>query len=233
LDDELHKSIEKQREAALPEAHLVRRYRAYARGNQPIKLTEAERRCVAGILGNRFCDNIVGKVLATVSTRLRFSRWTYDAGTEATTKSALDFLTSVRQKNNLLGLAHKIHWSMLRDGDCALMVSWKNGDDNKQGRAVLTREPFWDGQTGVFIAYDTEGQVSYAVKDWYEPDGTLRRNLYYPDRLAKYSKATNSDTWEQYYDAPESEWPIPWTDSSGKPIGVPFVHVLQSILWGE
>jgi hypothetical protein len=66
LDDELHKSIEKQREAALPEAHLVRRYRAYARGNQPIKLTEAERRCVAGILGNRFCDNIVGKVLATV-----------------------------------------------------------------------------------------------------------------------------------------------------------------------
>lgn len=229
MDDELHKSIEKQREAALPEAQLVRRYRAYARGNQPIKLTEAERRCVAGILGNRFCDNIVGKVLSTVSTRLRFSRWTYDAGSETATKSALDFLTTVRQKNNLLGLAHQVHWSMLRDGDCALMVSWKNGSDAKSGRAVLTREPFWDGQTGVFIAYDTDDQVSYAVKDWYEPDGTLRRNIYYPDSIYKYSKATNSQSWEPYYDFPvaigeDPLWPIPWLDASGQPIGVPFVH---------
>jgi hypothetical protein len=224
LDDELHKSIEREREAALPEASLVRKYRAYARGNQPIKLTPAERECVAGILGNRFCDNIVAKVLSTVSTRLRFARWTFDAGSEAVTKSALDALTSVRQKNNLLGLAHQVHWSMLRDGDCALMVSWKNGEGAKSGRAVLTREPFWDGQTGVFIAYDTDGQISYTVKDWYEADGTLRRNLYYPGSIYKYFRKANSDTWEPFYDSPESEWPIPWLDASGQPIGVPFVH---------
>jgi hypothetical protein len=236
LDDELHKSIEREREAALPEAHLVRKYRAYARGNQPIKLTPAERECVAGILGNRFCDNIVGKVLSTVSTRLRFSRWTFDAGSEAATKSALDALTTVRQKNNLLGLAHQVHWSMLRDGDCALMVSWKNGEGAKLGRAVLTREPFWDGQTGVFIAYDTDGQISYAVKDWYETNGDLRRNLYYPDRIYKYLKASSSESWEPHYDqfdtvnlpdgtaTFEPVWPIPWLDASSQPIGVPFVH---------
>ena len=224
LDDELHKSIERDREAALPEAHLVRRYRAYARGNQPIKLTETERKCVAGILGNRFCDNIVGKVLSTVSTRLRFARWTYDAGSETTTRSALDFLTGIRQKNSLLGLAHQVHWSMLRDGDCALMMTWKNGSNASNGRVMLTREPFWDGQSGVFIAYDTDGQVDYAVKDWYESNGTLRRNLYRPASIVKYSKQANSDTWEPFYDTPESEWPIPWLDASGQPIGVPFVH---------
>lgn len=236
MDDELHKSIDKQREAALPEAHLVRRYRAYARGNQPIKLTPAERECVEGILGNRFCDNIVAKVLSTVSTRLRFARWTYDAGSEAATKTALDALTGVRQKNNLLGLTHQVHWSMLRDGDCALMVSWKNGESAKSGRVMLTREPFWDGQTGVFIAYDTDGQMRYAVKDWYEVGGVLRRNIYYPNSIWKYAKAANTDSWEQFFDqfdtvtladgsaTFEPIWPVPWLDATGQAIGIPFVH---------
>lgn len=232
MDEALHKQIERERAAALPEAHLVRTFRAYARGNQPIKLTPTERDCVQGVLGNRFCDNIVSKVLSTIATRLRLSRWTYDGDAEGATKTVLDFLTSVRQKNNLLRLAHQIHWTTLRDGDCALLVSWKAGEDGKRGRPLLTREPFWDGQSGVFLAYDTEGQLTYAVKDWWEDDGTQRRNVYFTDRIQKYLRKTDSDAskvrtfegWEPYYDSPDASWPLPWTDAAGRAIGVPFVH---------
>lgn len=247
-DIELHKAIKARREAALPEASMLKVYRRYARGKQPIKLTSLQKEVVRALIGNRFCDNVVSMVLDTLSGRLRFSRFTFGDGSSQSAKSALERLDIIRQKNRWSDLASKTHWAMLRDGDCALCIGWKASDKPGDGRPLVTREPFWDGTTGVFLAYDEDGQtLEYAVKDWIEPDGTARRTVYFPDRIQRYAKYSSGtghtpgfdpEGWLRYVDPGDplyevvgldgqtvvTQWPVLWLDAEGKPIGVPFVH---------
>jgi hypothetical protein len=247
-DVELHKAIEEERAAALPEADQLKLYRRYARGKQTIKLTDLQKEVVGRIIGNRFCDNVVSMVLETISSRLRFNRFTLGEESGDSAKKALAWLDEVRQKNRWADLANKVHWAMLRDGDCAVCVGWKSGQMPGEGRPLVTREPFWDGQKGVFIAYHDDGQtIKYAVKDWLESDGTVRRTIYYPDRIYRYMKPKiGSDAspsfgatgWIRYADPGDpiyemddgqggtvlTQWPVMWLDQKGQPLGVPFVH---------
>lgn len=248
-DVELHEFITKERAACMPEADQLRVYRRYARGKQPIKLTDLQKEVVGRVIGNRFCDNVVSMVLDTISSRLRFERFTVSDSDTGAAKKALSWLDTVRQKNRWSDLANKTHWAMLRDGDCAICIGWKPGDTQGQGRPLVTREPFWDGLKGTWIAYERDGQtIAYAVKDWVDPDGTVRRTLFYPDRIYRWAKFASGagkpapnfgaqgwvrivDPSDPIYEVQDLEgntvsvqWPALWLDVAGKPLGVPFVH---------
>jgi len=119
------------------------------------------------------------------------------------------------------------HLAGVRDGDTYVMVEW----DNENARPRFTHENAYDGTAGTHVVYSDEHRMipRMAMKRWIITGGidakTIRTNLYYPDRIEKYTDNAGGDLWQQFYDdeAPE-EWPRPWVDKAGQPLGIPLVH---------
>lgn len=125
------------------------------------------------------------------------------------------------------GVQGVLHTAAVRDGDAYLMVEW----DEENGRPAFYFEPAYDGGEGVKVIYDdATNQPALASKRWRvrngEGAGYVRRmNVYYPDRVEKY--VSNDREFEgawQPYQEDGQPWPVPWTDGSGRPLGVPVIH---------
>lgn len=229
-DLSIHSMIEAERKATLPETPLIRRYRAYARGNQRGTLTAGQARILRGLLGNRFADNVCGMVLDQIAARLQLARFAVE-GDEASAAAAAAVETALRQVwtlNQVPALAGAAHYAALRDGNHAIALAWEDG------RVRLAREPWWDGTRGIFIAYDGLERPRYAVKDWQAPEG-LRRTIWWPNRIERY--LADGDGWRMINLPSDAEVlgeeallsgqgrPVPWTDREGRPLGIPVVHL--------
>lgn len=204
----IHDEIEQRRKAEMPNPEMLIRFRQYARGRQRSTLNAAQGRILRGLLGNIFCDNVCNLVLGQQADRLLLARY------EVAEQQVEAFLRELWTLNHMADLTHQVHYSMLRDGIVAVALGW-NGE-----RVVLTRELWWNGRKGLFVALDNEGNAEFAVKEWQEK-GKKYRTVYYPDRIERYIK---DDGWRMYR-LPEDPQtgPIPWVDAQGNPLGVPFV----------
>lgn len=215
----LHARIEDERKRALPKAEDIKAFRNYARGRHAVTLTTGQMRILRGLLGNLFCDNVSKRILQELRNRLRLVRFEL-AADEQTSKAVLDHLTTVWTKNKIAALSAAVHWSMFRDGNTAVSLNWV------EGRAVVTRERWWNGKTGMFVAYDDSAQVTYAVKEWAALAG-LRRTVYWPDRIERY-RQDGERGWRLFRlpsdPEPERAAALPWRDKRGGPLGVPVVH---------
>lgn len=204
----IHEEIEQRRKNDMPKPDMLIKFRQYARGRQRSTLNAAQGRILRGLLGNIFCDNVCNLVLGQQADRLLLARY------EVASVEVEKFLRELWTLNHMAELAHQVHYSMFRDGVIAVGLGW-NGE-----RVVLTRELWWNGRKGLFVALDGEGKAEYAVKEWQEK-GKKHRTIYYPDRIERYRK---EDGWRPYRlpDDPQ-EGPIVWVDVQGNPLGVPFV----------
>lgn len=211
--ESIHTQIERQRTANLPEANLLKRFRDYAEGRQKGTLSHKQQLILRGVVGNRFCDNICKKALTEAANRLELVRF------DVSSSMVADYLSELYTKTNLDDLSGEVHLSTLRDGNHAVSLSW----DNESGRVILTREQWWDGQTGIYIHYDSRGETAYAVKDWFDDEKFKRRVIYWPDRIERY--IANGEGWRRY-SLPEDNgiWPQPWLATDGSPLGVPVIH---------
>jgi hypothetical protein len=189
----------------------------YARGRHSTTLTPGQQRVLRGVLGNLFCDNVCKRILQELRNRLRLARFDV-AASEREAALVLAFLKDVWVKNKLPALSASVHWAMFRDGNTAVGINWVDG------RPIITRERWWNGKTGVFVAYDDSDQVSYAVKEWNDGDG-LRRTVYFDDRIERY-KQSGERGWQMFRlpGDPPGDGPVPWRDRQNRGLGVPVVH---------
>ena len=117
-----------------------------------------------------------------------------------------------------------VHLAAVRDGDSYLLGEWSN----EYQRPYLTQENAYDGTQGVHVVYSDERRnvPMVAIKRWIVTAGmnvkTRRTNLYYPDRIEKYTDGGTGQAWMKYEEEGQP-WPIPWT-SKGQPLGIPVIH---------
>lgn len=212
----IHSQIEAERTAAQPQAALVKTFRKYARGEQRGTLTAGQQAILRGLLGNRFADNICKRILAELRNRLRLAR--FDVANVPVTA----YLETFWVLNQIAALSAAVHWAMLRDGDHAVSLNWVDG------RVRLSRERWWNGKTGMFVAYDDADRPAYAVKDWHDATNTKRRTVWYADRIERYAQQESG--WRLINlaedDVPEDGQghAVPWVDAAGQGLGIPVVH---------
>jgi hypothetical protein len=214
-----HSRIEAERKAAQPDAALVRTFRAYARGKQRGTLTAGQAHILRGLLAHRFADNVCAMVLDQVAARLQLARFAVE-GDRASATAAAAVETALRElwtTAQIPALAGAAHYATLRDGNHAIALGWEGG------RVRLARERWWNGKSGLFVAYDDGERPRYAVKDWEAPEG-LRRTIWYADRIERY--LAQGDGWRPYRLPEDGDvWPVPWLDRAGAPLGIPVVHL--------
>ena len=220
-----HTEIEERRRAAQPDAAEVKKYRAYVRGRQRGTLTAGQQRILRGVLGNRFADNICGMVVQRIASRVTLARFAVD-GPAQPSAAVLDYLRGLWTLNQIPLLSEATHHATLRDGNHAIALSWL---DDRQ-RVQLSRERWWNGDNGVWVAYGAGGRVEYAVKDWTNEQGIARRTIWYADRIERF--VADGQGWrminlpgdfgEATFTGPGK--PVPWVDSAGDPLGVPIIH---------
>lgn len=212
----IHSQIEAERTAALPHADALKTFRNYARGIQRGTLTAGQERILRGLLGNRFADNVCKRILSELRNRLRLARF------EVPSAAVTAYLETFWVLNQIGALAAAVHWAMLRDGDHAVALNWVDG------RVRLGRERWWNGKTGMFVAYDDADRPAYAVKDWHARSGALRRTVWHPDRIERYSQEGGGWRLINLPDDPVPQdgqgHPVPWSGRDGQPLGIPVVH---------
>lgn len=223
-------------------------FRRYAMGRQDTTLTIDQQKMLEGVLGNEFCDNICGQVLAEHANRLELERVTAKQDTIAPESTGnlegkdddgkplgqkeQEWIDAFWQRAKIDDLQARVHRNTIRDGNYCLMVTY----DPERKRIVLHREPWWDGYMGVFIGYDTYGNMLYAVKEWDTPEGR-RRTIYYDGAVERYLASGGGNIWTPFI-LPEDNVmgvqpgalpgsvpvPIPYVDGDGEPMHIPFVH---------
>lgn len=198
-------------------------YREYYDGDHDTQLTERQRRYLQIKSGQEFNVNYCPIVVDALAERLEVTG--FDAGGQG------EDLWQWWQDNRMDGAQNVVHTSAVRDGDTYLIVEW----DNEKSQPVFTHELAYDGAEGVKVHYSKEkrNRIMFASKRWRTEGengadaGYVRRmNLYYPDRIEKYASDQRvfEGAWQPYQDEGETEWPIPWVDSAGQPLGVPVMH---------
>lgn len=206
----IHDRIEEDRDLAQPEANKLKYFRNYARGKQKATLTGYQMYILRGLLSHKFCDNICKKILSELRNRLKLAR--FDVANEG----VLEYIRDFWVKNKIPRVASSAHWAALRDGNTALGLSFTD-------RVVLTRERWWNGKYGFFLAYDDNDEPTYAVRDWKTKDHTFR-TVWYPDHIERYVQGGNNGWQKRKVEGdPETGWPQ-WKDRQGQPLGIPFVH---------
>jgi len=222
-----HLKIDRLRESRGPAAKVVK-YREYARGIQAAVLTDKQRQILDKLLTNDYCDNVCHQIIAEASDRIMISHMTSPNDKVNSYIQALSLLLRIPDRQS------DVHYNTLRDGNYVIALSW----DNASGHVKMSREEWWNGSQGVWIAYDDDDVAIYGVKEWKnddDPDNIIyRRNVWYPDRVERYSSKGQGTgvTWTPYETdtlKPEE----PWKDRDGNPLGIPYIHFSNANLTYE
>lgn len=225
-----NKEITERRKADLPDAEDIATYRAYAAGEHPEVLTVDQQRLIQQRATHGIADNVIALILKTAAARLRLTEWTVDgnvplapdggdnAENEAEverTKAWLDHLWLI---NRVKRLQYEVHYATLRDGNSAVSLTFRGGMPR------IHREPWWNGETGAYIAYTDAGEYEFAVREWKqrEADGTItvRRTVYDPGVITRWYQ--DDKGWKPY------ERPgVPAVEQWGtdeRSLDIPWVH---------
>ncbi len=221
----LHGIIDRDRKAAFPEPKDVTEFRRYYRGHQAGTHTAKQTPFMRGLLSHPFCDNVCAKIVNEIASRHTLTGFAVESEPVAV------FLADLIVKNHIAALQQDAGIATLRDGNHALALRWAASDPARPslGRVEIHREPWWDGETGMFVAYGTDGQPSYAVKDWKETNDegvTLKRRVvWFADHFERYIE--QGDGWKAYplpTDPLGSNGIVPWVKRDGAPLGIPVIH---------
>lgn len=185
--------------------------REYALGKQTNGLTAGQKTALEGLLGCDFADNICALILDTNTNRLRFLGW------EVVGKQSQSFADDIYSSYYLSALSNDVHYSMLRDGNSALLVV---PDD---GKLQFIREDWWNGYYGMFVGYDKNHKKAYAVREWVNEEGIKRRIIWLAGRIERYFFSVNSSIWLPFSNSTVSA-SDEWVNVNNEPLSIPVVH---------
>jgi hypothetical protein len=228
-------AIGRAREAAMPDATEVAKYRRYVLGTQPNTLTEEMRADLEGVLANGLVYNLCALAVQSATNMLSLARIDIRADAGPVRDALAEAIDDLWVRNQVDELAASVHFATIRDGNYALVLSW-------DGERVRFREAdWWNGQRGIWCHYSGDGQMDYAVEEWSEVDPDTqtsfgRRWVYYADRMERFERRDFGGGWVMYNeptDPVQGGIPVPWTvprylnragEPGGVPIGIPVVH---------
>jgi len=220
-----HEQIEIDRETFFERSNAlkIQTYRQYALGDQLRTLTTEQQLLLEGLLGNDFADNVCHQIVAEDSDRLELLRFQVE---DEDVQAWLDDWWNLVKMDDESG---ETHYAALRDGNYAVSLSYSD----EYQRVCIHREPWWNGRSGVFIAYDAQGEPLYAVKDWTALiDGTLmlRRIVWYEDRLERYvaPSGLGGAAFAPFMFSGESSHVQAWEKADGSPLHIPIIHFANS-----
>lgn len=226
-----------ERAQSLPEAADVQLYRRYAKGRQIVAddaLTEEQQTALVGLLSEdtegyvRFCDNLAHQVISIAADRIELERYEVSPETEGgSADNEKEFLSKLAIKCHMDSFQAEVTYATLRDGNHAVGVGW----DAASERVIFHHEPWWDGESGMYVAYGDNGLPAYAVKEWtaYETPpqyvgalGVVKRfidslvsrggerdqaytyrTVYRPDRILYFRQKQGGIGWQPYIRAIE------------------------------
>lgn len=195
----------------------VKLFRDYHEGDHEAKLTPEmqEMLRISGEGLDQFNMNYCELVVDMMVDRLTV------AGITADTEQGTQWGEEVLDFNRFDGLHVDVDEAAVRDGVTFVMVAF----DNDEQKPIFAHEPAWDGDTGMIPVYDRGGkQIVAAVKVWYETGEERRVNIYYADRIEKYTADTMSITPRN--DETTQQPVLDWKDRD-VPLGVPVVPVFN------
>lgn len=182
-----------------------------------------------------FSQNTVRSIVDTLRERLSVSGFAVNGaaidseGDDTPEKQIAALMWAWWEENRLDAQQIRNHRRAIRDGKSYVMVDY----DNVNKRPRFTLHQVDDGRTGITCHRDPENPdiILFMNKHWYTYDplkagetGDRRKNTYLPHEIRKYimGKAgwLRMDGVEAPFDEGDSEWPIPWLDWEGKPLGV-------------
>src|SRR5690606_19729266 len=120
--------------------------------------------------GHPMADNVSRLVVRAAASRLKLEQFAVqDEVDEAGNTIESDAVSALRSwlrrfwlVNQWGRLQYENAFAFLRDGNSALALSWRPGREPGTGDVRVSREPWWDGETGMFVAYDEEGEPIWA-----------------------------------------------------------------------
>jgi len=214
-------------------------YRRFYEGDQSTELTDRLREFLETD-GVRFRENFCEPMVDMVAERLTVEGFAVEIGDEEDESEASAQLVrwldrSFWRANRLDATAGVVHTVALSRAEAFGIVGW---DAGREQPTFAYNAP---ERMKVVYADDDPDRKLYAVKTWdtaekgpSNPGGrpVVRMNVYHPDRIECWFKlhgSTGRGGWAKWRDAavegePPAQWPRPWTDESGKPLGVPVVH---------
>jgi hypothetical protein len=185
-------------------------FREYYEGKHQAQLTSRQRKFLEMTAEQEFNVNYCPLVVDALAERLKVTGFECEGQAEQ--------MWEWWQRNRMDATQGVAHTAAVRDGDTFLIVEW----DNAGGFPRITQENAYDGSEGVHVVYSTERRSDpiVAIKKWLIESGpgagdTRRANLYYPDRIEKYTASITSD-WQLLSEEP---WSV-----GGMPLGIPVVH---------
>lgn len=201
-------------------SHIRTEYRLlddYYRGRHRVLLTDRMKRVLHQDL--RFTDNFCEVVVDAAAERMNV------IGFSGAPDPVIKWVWDLWNANRMDQEQGTVHTEAMTKGDAYVMVDF----DDEAGRSRMTFQqpeliiPHYDPATR---------RIKMASKKWVveEPlvNGTVtkdhRLNLYYPERVEKYIQSGGSNVWVRYLDEGDSEWPLPWVDRTGAPLGIPIIH---------
>lgn len=227
--------IDRQEEAA----GRVRAARDYYNGDHPVLLTQRQQEYLGPLLTEGafgFNHNLIKSVIDTLRERIAVSGFTVNGkgagdATEDASKQLAALLWQWWNSNQMDAGQIDLYKAALRDGRGFIIVDY----DSEEGRPRYTVHEVDDGKTGVVLHRDPgdKKRVLFATRYFYTFDplrpgatGKERKTVYLPGEIRKYERGATSgaSNWQPVMDEGDLAWPIPWADSSGRPLGVAVVE---------
>ena len=199
--------------------------RKYHEGQHGGELTERLRQFIRSFdEGHPFSMNVCRSVITALTERLSIQ------GFDCADKTIIEWAEKMWADNVMAALQDDVYEWALRDGESFIVVGW----DEEEERARLTLHPRYTdlnvdgdgyGCTMTYTQNDPNQKALFATKYWTEEiDNELRqrKTMYFPDRIEKWIMGERD--WLHYKDVADEDWPIPWKDADGKPLGIAVIH---------
>lgn len=193
-----------------------REYADYYAGRHKLAFATEKFANAFGKLFAAFADNLCPVPIDSLADRLEVTSFGVEQGQKRQATDAW----ALWQANRMDRRAGIVHTGALLYGDYYLIV-----EPTDAGPRLWPNSPEW-----MTVTYDGDNPevIAWAAKAWVNPDGSARMNLYYPDRIEKYTTtsvyqrllmaAQPSDLPSQLptdgaafkkYRAPGEAWPLP------------------------
>lgn len=217
--------LEEQREVLLA--------RRYHEGDQDVYLNDRAQEFL-GLHGeNPFRLNICRGVVNAVLDELQVVG--FDTGEQGDTKPLAEWAMKVWNTNRMDAIQKDVHETALRDRESFVIVDWDTKNDRPRfswHQRYTSLSAHEDGdEAGCYMVYpdnDYTQQPTAAVKRWMEDvwqgnirTQRMRMTVYYPGRIERYAYTSG---WQTYTDNEGDQWPTPWVDQTGRPLGIPVIH---------
>jgi hypothetical protein len=154
----------------------------YYRGDHDLAFATQKFQNAFGSLFREFAMNLCPAVCDAVRDKLKITGFGISGPPEAASTQISQAMTSIWKRNRMDGRSGEVHKEALKNGN-AYAIVWPDA----RGFPVI----YPNRASSMAVVYDDDepGVIRWAAKSWPASDGSLRVNLFYPDRIEKYIAA--------------------------------------------